>query len=179
MKVRRPPVITPLIRNADEAERRWFYGGGLHTWLVREGEVDGDFLLFEDDVEPGKCTPLHTHPEAEEAFYVLAGSMLLHLDGIETELRAGGVAVVPRNVPHAFLAGSDGARTLCLHTPGGGEDFYRTASEPALAGEPALPVDFDRIKEAAIATGSMRVVGPPPFQPTGAVNGPFSKSPVT
>lgn len=172
-------MATTLIRNPDEAERRWFYGGGLHTWLVRQGEVGGDFLLFEDDVKAGKCTPLHTHPEAEETFYLLAGSMLLHVDGTETELRAGGVAVIPRNVPHAFLAQSDGARMLCLHTPGGGEDFYRTASEPARAGEPALPVDFDRIKQAAMATGSMRVIGPPPFQPAGEGIGPTSKSPVT
>ncbi len=159
----------PLIRNADEAERRWFYGGGLHAWLVHQGEVNGDFLLFEDDVEPGKCTPLHTHPEAEETFYLLAGSMLLHVEGTETELRTGGIAVVPRGVPHAFLALSDGARMLCLHTPGGGEDFYRTASEPARAGELAVAVDFDRVKEAAMATGSMRVVGPPPFQRAGGV----------
>jgi quercetin dioxygenase-like cupin family protein len=156
-------MTTPLIRNADEAERRWFYGGGLHSWLVREREVGDGFLLFEDTVEPGKRTPLHVHPEADETFYLLAGSILLHVGGTETELRAGGVAVIPRQVPHAFMARSDGARMLCLHTPGGGEEFYRTASEPAVDGEPALPVDFERIQQAALATGSMKVVGPPPF----------------
>jgi quercetin dioxygenase-like cupin family protein len=152
-----------LIRNADDAERRWFAGGGLHTWLVREHEVDGEFLLFEDEVEPGKPTPLHTHPEADETFYLLAGSILLHVDGVETELRVGGIAVVPRNLPHAFLAGPSGARMLCLHTPGGGEGFYRVASEPYKDGEPHAPVDFDRIKQSAIATGTMRLIGPPPF----------------
>ncbi|MGV8896300.1 MAG: cupin domain-containing protein [Rhodoglobus sp.] len=155
--------ITSLIRNAEEAERRWFSGGGLHTWLVHEHEVEGNFLLFEDEVEPGKPTPLHTHPEAEETFYLISGSILLHVNGTETELRAGGVAVIPRNMPHAFLAGPSGARMLCLHTPGGGENFYRMASEPALDGQPAAPVDFDRIRDAAIATGTMRLVGPPPF----------------
>ncbi len=157
-------MIEPLIRNADEAERRWFYGGGLHSWLVREGDVDGRFLLFEDEVGPGKVTPLHTHPHAEETFYLLAGSIALHVGGDETEVRAGGVAVIPRNVPHAFLAGPDGARMLCLHTPGGGEAFYRKASEPAREGGSTPAVDFDRVKEAAIATGSMKVVGPPPFR---------------
>ena len=53
---------------------------------------------------------------------------------------------------------------LCLHTPGGGEDFYRTASEPAVPGEPAVAVDFDRIRQAATWTGSMTIVGPPPFR---------------
>ena len=156
-------MTTPLVRNAEEAERRWFCGGGLHSWLVHEGEVGESFLLFEDTVEPGKRTPLHVHPDAEETFYVLTGSILLHVDGHEHDLRTGGVAVIPREVPHAFLAGSDGARMLCLHTPGGGEDFYRTASEPASAGEPALSLDLDRIRQASEATGSMRIVGPPPF----------------
>lgn len=156
-------TTAPLVRNADEVERRWFYGGGLHGWLVREVEVGEAFLLFEDTVEPGKRTPLHTHPGADETFYVLEGSMVLHIDGAEHELRAGGVAVVPRGVPHAFLAQADGARMLCLHTPGGGEAFYRTASEPAVPGEPAVAVDFDRIREAAASTGTMTIVGPPPF----------------
>ena len=156
-------MTTTLVRNADETERRWFYGGGLHSWLVREGEVGDGFLLFEDAVEAGKRTPLHTHPAADETFYLLEGSMLLHVDGAEHELRAGGVAVIPRGVPHAFLAQAEGARMLCLHTPGGGEDFYRTASEPEVPGEPALAVDFDRIRQAAAATGSMTIVGPPPF----------------
>jgi quercetin dioxygenase-like cupin family protein len=156
-------ATAPIVRNADEAERRWFYGGGLHSWLVREHEVGDGFLLFEDTVEPGKRTPLHTHPEADETFYVLAGSIVLHVDGTDRELLTGGVAVIPRGVPHAFMAQADGARLLCLHTPGGGEEFYRSASEPAVTGEPASPVDFDRIRAAAVATGTMRIVGPPPF----------------
>jgi len=156
-------MTAPLVRNADEAEHRWFYGGGLHSWLVREHEVGDGFLLFEDTVEPGKSTPLHTHPGADETFYLLAGSIVLHVDGSEQELRTGGVAVIPRDVPHAFMAQADGARMLCLHTPGGGEGFYRSASEPAVPGEPALPVDFDKIREAAVITGTMRIVGPPPF----------------
>ncbi len=120
------------------------------------------FLLFEDTVEQGKRTPLHTHPAAEETFYLLDGSLLLHIDGDEHELRTGGVAVIPRGVPHAFLAQAD-SRMLCLHTPGGGESFYRSASEPVVPGEPAPPVDLDRIREAAASTGSMTIVGPPPF----------------
>ncbi len=158
-----PTTATPLVRNGDEVERRWFYGGGLHGWLVRESEVGDGFLLFEDAVDPGKCTPLHTHPAADETFYLLEGSILLHIDGVEHEVRAGGVAVIPRGVPHAFQAQADGARMLCLHTPGGGEAFYWTASEPAVPGEPGLAVDFDRIRQAAASTGSMTIVGPPPF----------------
>jgi quercetin dioxygenase-like cupin family protein len=158
-----PSTLTPVVRNSDETEKRWFYGGGLHAWLVRERESGDGFLLFEDTVDPGKSTPLHVHARADETFYLLDGSMVLHIDGAEHELRTGGVAMVPRGVPHAFQAQAAGARMLCLHTPGGGEDFYRSASEPVVPGEPALAVDFNRIRQAAEATGSMTIVGPPPF----------------
>lgn len=158
-----PIATTSFVRNTDEIERRWFYGGGLHGWLVRESEVGGGFLLFEDTLDPGKRTPLHTHPAADEMFYLLDGSLLLQIDGVEHELRAGGVAVILRGVPHAFLVQAEGARMLCLHSPGGGEDFYRAASEPALTGKPAMAVDFDRIRQAAASTGSMTIAGPPPF----------------
>ena len=156
-------MTTTVVRNAGEHEQRWFYGGGLHTWLARDHETVDSFLLFEDAVEAGKRTPLHTHPESDETFYVLEGAILLHIDGQQHELRAGGVAIVPRGVPHAFLVTSDAARMLCLHTPGGGEQFYRHASEPAVEGEPPLEVDFGRIQQSAEETGTMRVVGPPPF----------------
>lgn len=154
---------TALVRNTEDHERRWFYGGGLHTWLARDHETDSAFLLFEDAVAGGKCTPLHTHPESDETFYVLEGTLLLHVDGVEHELRSGGVAVVPRGVPHAFLVTSPDARMLCLHTPGGGEPFYRHASEPAAEGSHPVDVDFARVGAAAQETGTMQVVGPPPF----------------
>ena len=125
--------------------------------------MGGGFLLFEDTVDPGKRTPLHTHPAADETFYLLEGSMLLHIDGVEHEVGAGGVAVIPRGVPHAFLAQAEGARMLCLHTPGEVRSFHRAASEPAVPGVPAAAVDFVRIRQAAAATGSMTIVGPPPF----------------
>ena len=157
-------TVSAVIRDTGEGERRWFCGGGMHTWKVTQEETGGAFLLFEDELDAGKVTPLHLHPEAEETFYMLAGEIVLHIDGQEQRrLHAGGVAVIPRGVPHAFMVTSPQARMLCLQTPGTGESFYRRASEPAIAGQPPLPVDFGRIAEAAQATGAIEVLGPPPF----------------
>ncbi|MCW2811390.1 MAG: cupin protein, partial [Friedmanniella sp.] len=139
-----------------------FCGGGLHTWLAGEEETGGVFLLFEDALDAGKVTPLHQHPEATETFYMLEGAVRLHIDGVETALAAGGIAIIPRGVPHAFLVTTPAARMLCLQTPGGGEAFYRQASDPAGTGNPPPP-DFGRVNAAAATTGAIELLGPPPF----------------
>ena len=147
-----------------EGERRWFCGGGLHTWKATAEETGGAFLMFEDDLDLGKLTPLHRHPDADETFYMLEGEILLHVAGAEPRaVPAGGIAIVPRGVPHAFLVTSGRARMLCLQTPGSGEAFYRMASDPFTAGQPASPVDFGRVRQAASVTGSIELLGPPPF----------------
>jgi quercetin dioxygenase-like cupin family protein len=156
-------VSSTTVREAHEGERRWFCGGGLQTWKVTEAESDGAFLLFEDQMEAGKVTPLHIHPAADETFYLLEGSIRLHLDGEERSLDAGGVVMIPRGVPHAFMVTSPEARMLCLQNPGSGEKFFLGASDPVVAGETAPAVDFGRVQASAEATGAIEILGPPPF----------------
>ncbi len=155
-------TLETTVRAHGAGERRWFCGGGVHTWLATEDETGGAYLLFEDALDAGKVTPLHQHPDADETFYMLEGEVRLHLAGAERTLAAGGIAIIPRGVPHAFMVTTPTARMLCLQTPGGGEAFYRHASEPAGAGEPPVP-DFGRVRAAAAATGAIEILGPPPF----------------
>jgi quercetin dioxygenase-like cupin family protein len=152
---------TPIVRTTDEGERRWFYGGGAHTWKATAEETGGAFLLFEDRMEQGKVTPLHTHPEADETMYVLAGEILVHVDGAEHRLGRGGLMVAPRGVPHAFMVLSPAAHLLCLHTPGSAQAFYRDASEPMATGTGT--VDFALVQASAKANGGIEILGPPPF----------------
>ena len=156
--------LVPVVREEGEGEKLWFYGGGVHTWLATGSETGGVFLLFDDIMTSGKTTPLHTHPEVDETLYVLNGEILLHIDGREQTLGSGGVAMVPRGVPHAFLVTSERARILFLETPGTSEAFYRGASEPLT---PALvasaPVEFDRVRASAARNGGIEILGPPPF----------------
>lgn len=127
-------------------------------------ETGGAFLLFEDLMTKGKTTPLHIHAGEDETLYVLDGELLVHIDGVDHRVGPSGVAVAPRGVPHAFLVTSPTARVLTLQTPGTAEPFYRGASEPAgRDADPAGPVDFARVREAAERSGGMKVVGPPPF----------------
>ena len=155
-------MLAPVVRNAEEAEPRWFYGGGVHTWLATAEDTGGAFLLFHDVMEKGKRTPLHTHPETEETMYVLDGEILMHMDGTESQVRTGGVVMAPRHVPHAFLVVSDTATVLALQTPGICQAFYMGASEP-LTDETERIVDFDRIRESGEINGGIKILGPPPF----------------
>ena len=157
-----------LVRATDEGERRWFLGGGLHIWKATADETDGAFLLFEDRMDHGKVTPLHIHPDSDETMIVLEGEILMHLDGREHTVSAGGIASAPRGVPHAFkVSGVGGARLLCLHTPGRCQAFYWDASEPVDSDDNrsvgAGPVDMGRVQASAHKNGGIEIVGPPPF----------------
>ncbi len=157
-------TIPPVVRADADGERRWFFGGGHHTWKVRAAETNGAYFLFEDRMEQGKMTPLHTHPEADETMYVLEGELLVHLDGHEQRVAAGGTVMAPRGLPHAFMVLSPVARMLCLHTPGSCEAFYWGASEPD-SGDASQAVDFGRIRASAAQHGGIELLGPPPFAP--------------
>ena len=155
-------TLPAMVRMAGDGPKRWFYGGGVHTWLATAEETGGTFLLFEDGMDKGKRTPLHTHPDADETMYVLRGEIVMHLDGAEGRILAGGLALAPRGVPHAFLVTADDTRVLCLQTPGCCQAFYFGASEP-LTPETVRAVDFDRIRASGAANGGIEILGPPPF----------------
>lgn len=156
-------TLAATVRDSGQGERRWFCGGGRHTWLATAEETGGAFLLFEFVGEQGKVTPVHLHPSSDETFYVLDGEILLDLAGERRPLSSGGVVVIPRGLPHAFMVTSPEARLLTLQTPGTDEAFYRLASEPAPDGSPPIPVDFGRVRAAAAQTGAIEILGPPPF----------------
>jgi len=160
-----------IIRSTGDGEKRWFFGGGLHTWKATAEETNGAFLCFEDHMTEGKMTPFHTHPDADESFYVLEGEIVVHVDGKEHLIGPGGFAVALRGEPHAFMATSD-TRMLCWQTPGSCQEFFRHASEPTSDESIDGPVDFARVQASAKEHGGVEILGPPPFgTATGASEG--------
>lgn len=158
-------AASPIVRADGEGERLRFWGGGVLTMKATTEETGGAFLLFEDLMTEGKTTPLHIHAHEDEALYVLDGELMVHIDGTDHRLSAGGLAMAPRGVAHAFAVTSATARVLTLLTPGTAEGFYRGASEPAGEDSEAAvgPIDFSRVAAAAESSGGMAIVGPPPF----------------
>ncbi len=152
-----------IIRDKGEGDMRWFFGGGLHTWKATAAETNGGFLCFEDHMSQGKMTPLHTHPDADEIFYVLEGAIVFHSDGVNQHVNTGGFVVALRGVPHAFMATAE-TRVLCVQTPGTGQEFFNHASQPITEDNIDGPVDFSKVNEAAEKYGGVAIIGQPPFK---------------
>jgi quercetin dioxygenase-like cupin family protein len=154
----------PIIRQAGEGEDMWFAGGGTFTWKATAAETGGAFIMLEDRMVHGKTTPLHMHPNEDEAIYVLEGEILVHIEGEQHHVAQGGLFVAPRGVPHAFMVTSETAHVLSLQTPGTGESFYRDAGEPLSTGvDASRPADWERLRTVAEQSESIELLGPAPF----------------
>lgn len=156
--------LVPIVRNADDAEKRAFFGGGLHEWKLLAEETGDAFYVFEDTMAKGKMTPLHLHPEAHELTYVVDGEIEVQVDGQRDRVRSGGLSFVPKGVAHAFVVLSAEARLIALQTPGSvGQAFYRGASEPATSDQ-SDTLDLARLQVTAVANPrGITLLGPPPF----------------
>jgi mannose-6-phosphate isomerase-like protein (cupin superfamily) len=120
---------TPQSRTAAGAQY-WFFGM-LAEIKATSAETGGQYALLEITAPPELETPLHVHYTEDEGFYVLEGSVTIHVGDQTVELTAGRHAFGPRDVPHKFRTGPDGARMIWVLTPGGFEDFVADVSVPA------------------------------------------------
>lgn len=104
---------------------------------------------------------MHVHPAEDEIFVMVSGSGLVWIEGRRFELAAGGVAFLPRGIPHAYRFSSDNVDMLAIATPSGMEDFFRDAgrnrSRPKPAGWAVTP---EALSRATAANGQI-VLGPP------------------
>jgi mannose-6-phosphate isomerase-like protein (cupin superfamily) len=116
--------------------QHWFFGM-LAEIKASAAETGGQYTLLEITAPPGLQTPLHVHYREDEGFYVLDGSVTIEVGDETVELGPGQHAFGPRNVPHRFTVGPDGAHMIWVLTPSGFEDFVDEVSEPAAA--PTVP----------------------------------------
>jgi len=115
---------------------RWFFGM-LAEVKASAADTSGQYTLIETTAPPGLEAPLHVHHTEDEGFYVFEGSVTIVVGDETVVLAAGQHAFGPRNVPHRFTVGPDGARMLWVLTPGGFENLVDEASVPAEA--PTVP----------------------------------------
>lgn len=100
----------------------------------------------------GETTPLHSHPGAEESFYVLEGRVELWAGGATSEAISGAFIVVPRGVPHALRrVSAEPVRMLTIVSPPGFEQIFRAVAE---IGEESLLADPERLAALAAEYGT-------------------------
>lgn len=130
-----------------QGEPRWMFGLLVR---VRAGaaQTTGQYTLLEVTAPPNLEAPLHVHHEEDEGFYVLDGSVTIHVGDASVELGRGEHAFGPREVPHRFVVGPEGAHMMWVLTPGGFEGFVEEVSVPAAA-ETVPPPDVLPPEDAA------------------------------
>ena len=76
----------------------------------------------------GKPPPAHYHPDQDERFQVLEGSLRVRLEGEERELSAGETLEIPRGVSHLMWnPGPEPARAIWQTRPAGRtEEWFRS-----------------------------------------------------
>src|SRR5437867_1245288 len=96
----------------------WFIDNLARVHLD-SASTNGVFDLVEAEGWEGDMPPLHLHSDADETFYVIEGSLSLHLPGRSLLVEAGSAFLAPRAIPHTYRIESERARWLVLSTPGG------------------------------------------------------------
>jgi quercetin dioxygenase-like cupin family protein len=101
-------------------------------------ETAGALLQGELIVKPhGFVAAAHIHPQQEERFEVLSGSIRLRMNGVEKDLQKGETMLVPAGTPHLWWNASDAeARVLVDLRPAlRTEEFFETFFGLAQAGK--------------------------------------------
>jgi quercetin dioxygenase-like cupin family protein len=132
---------------ADGGEHLAVGGGRLRIALAGE-DSGGSLALLEYEVPAGfPGPPLHVHPDFDEVFVVLEGTLWLRTGDEAVAAEAGAVAYVAGDEPHTFANPSEQAvRMLVALLPAGFERFFRevaAAGERAIA-DPALVGELNR-----------------------------------
>ena len=95
------------------------------THKLTQPQTGGAFYLFEAEFEPETGNSLHVHRYEDEVVYVIQGGIEIRLDNHNLQVGAGGVAHLPKNIPHALYNPlNTPLKILAMAIPGGMEHFF-------------------------------------------------------
>ncbi|MBC3787189.1 cupin domain-containing protein [Spirosoma utsteinense] len=131
-------------------------GGGEHliledqlqTFLARQNNTDGQFLVVLTQGPKGNAIIQHYHKLHTECFFALEGNMTMWNEGEPVPLNPGDFLHVPPYTKHSYRLDSPYTRFVGLLTPGLFEPFFDAICTPHPTGilpqEPG-PVRIDRV----------------------------------
>jgi quercetin dioxygenase-like cupin family protein len=90
------------------------------THMLTSKQTGGTCYIFESAFEPGTGNKLHVHRREDEIGYVVEGALEIRLPDQTRILEAGGIARLPKNLPHAIRNPlKTPSRYLFIAVPGG------------------------------------------------------------
>jgi quercetin dioxygenase-like cupin family protein len=137
--------------------------GSRYVILAAAAETNGDYSAFEILVPPGAGTPLHSHSNEEEVFYVVRGKLRFQNGDSIDEYGPGSLVHAAINVPHLFAnTGEEDSMVVVLARPAGIEKFFlEVGSEIGATEAPIAPTDEEIGKIMASAPAYGITVFPP------------------
>jgi mannose-6-phosphate isomerase-like protein (cupin superfamily) len=120
----------PTTTGLKPGDARWMFGS-LMIIRATAAETGGAYTLVEVTCPPDLQAPPHVHHREDEGFHVIEGSVDIYVGDESVHLESGGFAFGPRDIPHRFVVGGEGARMLWVLNPGGFEELVEAVSVPA------------------------------------------------
>jgi mannose-6-phosphate isomerase-like protein (cupin superfamily) len=91
--------------------------GTRTVFRATAASTDGGHVEVEATYPPHSSPPpMHLHPQQDEHFTVLAGTMRTVVDGVERDLATGDVLDVPRGTPHLMWNPADEPAVMLWRT---------------------------------------------------------------
>jgi quercetin dioxygenase-like cupin family protein len=142
---------------------------GERVRFVETGaETDGERLVLEFRVRPGGFVAAeHVHPQQDERFEVLSGTMRYRIDGVEDSAGVGAVVYAPRGTPHIWWnGGEDELRMLvsyepALQTQAFFESFFSLALQGRTDPRTGMPNPLQTAVVAREFAAEIRLARPP------------------
>jgi quercetin dioxygenase-like cupin family protein len=119
--------LNPYIGQADEHQRLAYTSGAELAVILDAVITNAQLTVIETHAPRGHASPVHVHGHDDEAFFLLDGEMTVWVGDHRHRLRPGGIAFLPRGLPHAVRC-DIASRMLVLSTPAGfQETVFRSA----------------------------------------------------
>jgi quercetin dioxygenase-like cupin family protein len=143
----------------------WFLDTLVDFPVSHDDGADG-ISVMDSLARHGDSPPYHAHYREDEVFHLLEGELDLLMGGERFRAVAGETRLLPRDVPHTYLAVSEQARWLVATTGGNFERFVRELSRPPETPTlppyegPPTPEQQQLLEEVALRHG-IKLLGPP------------------
>ena len=153
--------LQPYVRQAGEHQRLAYTSGAELAVMLDAAITGGQLTVVDTHSRRGDASPVHVHSRDDEAFLLLDGQMTVWVGEARHQLRPGGIAFLPRNIPHAVRC-DIATRALVLSTPAGSQETVFRAGGWDLSRP--MPEDWQPTQEAihqAAEQAGVTLIGPP------------------